>query len=1040
MPRRTVLILSVLLAIAGCGPAEETPWWSGIHDLTGVAASPELARAQARALAADAGGAPPPHEDDLALYEDLLGRIRPRETREAAGDEIYALWAAEPRHVLWLELAKNYDFLLQRRDDLEAMCARPGLDDPSTPFGAYVAGRMRFRHGDRGELYRRAEAGADSLDPLARVWLQYKLSEVDSEGGDVLAGVRRVLDVLPEARTVGGPRLEAIGWHRAARLLTVADRLDDALHAAATAGALQRDAGAEYALLLTRIRLADIRTDRREYRSARDELLALADEAKARRFHWPEQRALDDAAAVTAELGEYDLALEIDRRSLARARVLGDPLNLPRALASVAHDHRMLGDLDSCRTYLMEAKAAIDAYGDPRNVSRMNSLLAEFHCLVGEYDTADSLLAAAAGQSSVVGTANDEARILLELMPSALEMGRADLAYRWLDRLDEISGAIHDRGLDENQRADHQIASLRLLAQQGEFRRAATALAAAEAMVDVSGGEGKAWEVSAAAGELALLRGDLVTAEAAYRRCLDLAATGSDPDLIARGRRQLGQVLLARGEAAAARPHFLPQEADTSFGHRFSNRLHNLLLTGESHLVEGDVTAARVHFARALEMTGPHTPADLLARAELGRGRALAAGGEPREALAALERARDALAAAPGRATIDAVTAYLADDERRLRVAYAGLLHDHPELAGGAAAPAVALAMTRPAFADLPAPAPGAPRLVLLVGAARSFVWVVTDVGTSCTALPGRQELRNLLAPVVADLATPGREVDGRPAGRLAGLLLEPLRDAWQQGAVLTVVPDDLLHGVPWSALPWPAGAAEALVLDHGPVAVAAAAPARRPRRDVPAGVRMLALGADARPEGATDLTALRHAEDEARRVAALWTPGLVTLRLGEEASLYGPAAEGLGRYRVIHVATHATVHQGLPGRSTLRFAAGAPGEPLTIPAVGRLDVDAELVYLSCCHAGRQLGSRGSGATDFAAAFLQAGARSVVASTLWVDDEAAAVLAEGFYRYWLAGWDKADALWAARRELRTAREEWRHPAYWAFTRLVGAPD
>ena len=57
----------------------------------------------------------------------------------------------------------------------------------------------------------------------------------DSDGGDNMAAIARILEWLPAARTAGGCRLLGFFWHDLAWYLTRADRQDDALHAAAMA-------------------------------------------------------------------------------------------------------------------------------------------------------------------------------------------------------------------------------------------------------------------------------------------------------------------------------------------------------------------------------------------------------------------------------------------------------------------------------------------------------------------------------------------------------------------------------------------------------------------------------------------------------------------------------------------------------------------------------------------------------------------------------------------------------------------------------------
>ena len=316
--------------------------------------------------------------------------------------------------------------------------------------------------------------------------------------------------------------------------------------------------------------------------------------------------------------------------------------------------------------------------------------------------------------------------------------------------------------------------------------------------------------------------------------------------------------------------------------------------------------------------------------------------------------------------------------------------------------------------------------------------------------LPGREALRRLLIPVLADMEQAGAPVEPRAVELLSQTLLGDLARHWRKEETLHIVADDLLFAVPWLALVLPADTASdehELILDRGPVVEApslASLVSLVPRPPSQAfapttSARLLALGIDGDPrEGtaATSLPALRHAEAEARQVAALWPEEAAVLKVGEAASWTNIAAGELSRYRVIHLATHAVVHQGLPGRSTLRLAAVDGSDPLTIPAIAELELNADLIYLSCCEAARRVAGSG-GLVSFARAFLRAGARTVIAPTIRVDDEATRYVADSFYRHWLAGKSKAASLRAALREIRSADSDWRHPYYWAFYRLIG---
>jgi CHAT domain-containing protein len=147
--------------------------------------------------------------------------------------------------------------------------------------------------------------------------------------------------------------------------------------------------------------------------------------------------------------------------------------------------------------------------------------------------------------------------------------------------------------------------------------------------------------------------------------------------------------------------------------------------------------------------------------------------------------------------------------------------------------------------------------------------------------------------------------------------------------------------------------------------------------------------------------------------------------------------AGGLGRYRALHLATHARVYEGAEGHSTIRLA-GAGDAPLTIDEIMACALSADVVYLSSCEGARRHRSAGRGVVSFAEAFLAAGAARVVASSILVEDDAGRALAEAFYRRWPAETSRAAALRAALREVR-GQSRWSHPFYWGFVSVYARP-
>ncbi len=1061
------LFLAVaLLALPGCGERQAEPEGgpSPFFDLQGVPLSADLQAA----IAAGYSSLPETRPTnrtvrDVKRYRDLAVRIKRPASRQEAGDELYALWRSDPENFLWIGLATRYNGLLRRTGERNEMYALPALADTTGPVGAFVRGRRFYRYGDRGEFYRRAERGRAGLDSLQQIWLERKLALVESHAGRNLAAVERLLGGIRQARALGGCFAEYYLWLDIARFLLRDDRLDDALHAAALSGAMAGRSGSAYCTLRSRVTIANILATRREY----GEALAILEEclaaAAAGNYPWLYAHSADLAASVCGNLGRPEQALEIDRMVFGYNLAVADSMNTPRSLVNIADDFRLLGQLDSCRVYLRRARSWVDLFPHPRNRALLPRFEAEYFCQIGDYAAAESLLSEARAGLSVASLAVDEAELLLRLIRQGLERGQAEVAYRAIDRLRQLRGVLHDSEPDKNLVADFEIATADFLARQGEFRLAAEAHVRAREAVAAGGGTGQEWEYLRSAGELALLRGDIGSARESFAASLSLAGEAGNSDQLARSRFHFGHVLLLEEKFVQARELFLDHGADSAFGGRFRTRLSSLLFLGMSCSRAGEFAEALAYFERARGLCVSRSPADLRARLEVETGLAQAALGEWRRAEVSFLRALELGREEEGRSQVGELRSFCGNLLRDATEALIGLYLDHAELLpaedlgrhtfllaeqnrhggsgrgrGGDPGPVLQVLLDQRR----------SPLLAFFVGRTRSFAWVVAAGRVDLLALPARRELNELLLPTLADMENPARPVEPGAAHRLGQVLLGPVVSHWREGSTLLIIPDDLLFGMPWSGLflPRPADSAGAKVaLDHGPVVEAPCLVSFGLEEAVPPGRipvgrgSLLALGIDSADRGlpAAGSRALHHAESEARGVADLWSGGEAVLRVGREASWDQVAGSGLERFAVLHIATHAVAFQGLPTRSTIRFAGGEGAPQLTIPAVGKLVLNADLVYLSCCEASRRLSGASTGLMDFAGAFLQAGARSVIASTLRVDDEASRFLAERFYGHWLAGETKAVALRMAQQDVRAAGGRWEHPYFWAYYRLIG---
>ena len=148
-----------------------------------------------------------------------------------------------------------------------------------------------------------------------------------------------------------------------------------------------------------------------------------------------------------------------------------------------------------------------------------------------------------------------------------------------------------------------------------------------------------------------------------------------------------------------------------------------------------------------------------------------------------------------------------------------------------------------------------------------------------------------------------------------------------------------------------------------------------------------------------------------------------------------------LGKARVVHLASHATVNEAQPLYSHIDLwpdtTASEDGQIYLYELAGRR-MDADLVVLSGCSTARGQVLAGEGMNGLQYAFRAAGAGASVA-TLWhVDDKASGDLMERFYLHLRDGMPKDRALRQAQLDyLAEARGPRASPFFWAAPVLYG---
>ena len=381
---------------------------------------------------------------------------------------------------------------------------------------------------------------------------------------------------------------------------------------------------------------------------------------------------------------------------------------------------------------------------------------------------------------------------------------------------------------------------------------------------------------------------------------------------------------------------------------------------------------------------------------------------------------------------------------------------------------AVILLRAGPQYHALVVGADGRPVVAVPLGAAAAVDAAVAEARVALEGPVRATAFRDLLRPAAAGAAD--------TAG-LAGLLVEPLRPLLAGVRGIVVVTEGPLLHVPFTALPdGPSGGplCATLQIDHLDTL-----DVRADLRDAVPGAPVVVaapdfdLGGVPRPDAL--FTPLPGTAEEGSRIARL-LPG-ATLLTG--AAAVRSALRLLRSPRVLHVATHGYAFTGLSraeqeelrrrAQGTPRerlpdhvqricanpalqsglalagantwFATGNPGpdgEPglLTVADVAGLDLaGTDLVVLSACETG--VGGIGpDGHESLRAAFLQAGARSVIASLWRVPDTETCELMVRFHELLADGLGTAEALRTAQREMRGAGLA---PVHWAGFVHYGNP-
>ncbi len=351
---------------------------------------------------------------------------------------------------------------------------------------------------------------------------------------------------------------------------------------------------------------------------------------------------------------------------------------------------------------------------------------------------------------------------------------------------------------------------------------------------------------------------------------------------------------------------------------------------------------------------------------------------------------------------------------------------------------------------------PGEVVLEYVLREPQSYCLVITRQDVSLSKLAGSQEIRKLVTNYRNSIGN--RDERHLLSRGLSSALLKPIAQ-YDGSRDVVIVPDGVLNLIPFEAL-W--SEREGFGLTRHSFTVVPSGTVLHLLRTEPAKPTRLAfLGVSASESGVpkkkpvlrsglrifrelfeirrSDLTALPSTETEVKSIAKLVGTGS-TLLLRAQATEAAFKSEPLEEMRVIHLALHGLADTTFPDRSALVFSAGGrPQEDGLLQAreIRKLPMNAELVTLSACDAGIGRIEGEEGVSSLVEAFLNAGARSVVASLWPAEDTYTKGLMEAFYRHLALGETKKEALRHAKMDMLREFGDAVPPLYWAGFVLVG---
>jgi CHAT domain-containing protein/tetratricopeptide (TPR) repeat protein len=793
--------------------------------------------------------------------------------------------------------------------------------------------------------------------------------------------------------------------------------------------------------------------------------------------HILEGKTLNGLGSVSLQTGRLSEAVRFYSDAIALRRRTGDVSGLGTSLTYLGHAYYKMGRLADAREEYLKALPLLEQAGSPgQRVDLLNGI-ANCDSEMGRYHRANERYREAAEIARAAGALAKEARCRVNLADSYQRTGRYARALAALDRVDSLVAVVHDpelpallhstrgqinvdigalddargdflagveaaEGLSDPRHLMDALINLAFLyGELGATQRGLETAERARALAEKHGNTRKYRNAVVIAANLLYRAGDAEQALERWEKALALDRFEKMAAQVLEDRISIASILAALDRPAESQQLFYQLAPEVT-----TPRLEVSFHLGLAHSFERlDPDSATWHYEKALSVVED-------SRTQLGMG-----------------EARSSFLSGGRRYYFEEVARYYAtrddgDDgpwsERAFRTIERAKARGLLELMGPAGEsddapldrlnvqPGNAIATVADVRVGLPQ---GAAMLQYALGDTASMLWVVDEGGHHLEFLPPRRRIATAVKQFRDAVRRPGA---GDPTLRAAlrslyDMLVEPVARRLENVELVVIVPDGLLHGVPFDALltgdsegGWrtqPFLGREWTTVYSPSASVYFQLANNEVGETSPYGADLVALGDPEfsspalapLPFARAEVGAIAEFADASRR--EVWVGGEATeARAHDALTTVHP--------RVLHFATHGIIDALDPQRSEIVLCADDKGRfdgHLRMDEIAATSGRAGLVVLSACESGLGKVSRGEGVIGLSRAFIAAGCGGTVASLWPVADESTGRLMEAFYREMLGAQQPAARAMRSARLSLLSDETYAHPFYWSPFIVVG---